>query len=187
MSSATESFPRFGLGEWVSFPVGSRRGLARVVEDRGPVGPQGHRLYQLQLERGEDGGRTIEMPEADLKAAPTITTAAVARTNGLSTQNWPRQGFHVTYNRSKDGHVWTASLMPVLSQAVPPMEQGPGGWRYADDVNREIVRVDLEYDPRLDNPQNRSDIWENLEEEARKIGDAVFKAKHPKAKIIPST
>jgi hypothetical protein len=63
------------------------------------------------------------------------------------------------------------------------MELGPSGWRYAGGVNREVVRVDLEYDPRLDNPRNRSDIWENLREEAEKLGDAVFKAKHPKARV----
>jgi hypothetical protein len=187
MSSVTESVPRFRFGDWVSFLVGSRKVLAQVVEDRGPVGIQGHRLFQLQLERGEDGGRTIEMPEADLEAAPAITTAEVARANGLSTQNWPRQGFHVTYKRSKDAHVWTASLTPVLSPAVPPMEPVPGGWKYAGDANLEIVRVDLEYDPRLENPQNRGDIWENMTAEARIIGDTVFKAKHPKARIIPSS
>lgn len=72
MSSATKSDPRFRAGDWVSYPVGFRRALAQVVEDRGPVGTQGRRLYQLQIDRGEDGGTSIEVPEADLEPAPKL-------------------------------------------------------------------------------------------------------------------
>src|SRR3954451_1183678 len=106
MSFATKLDPRFRLGDWVSFPVGFRRTLAQVVEDRGPVGMQGRRLYQLQIDRGGDGGTAIEVPEADLKPAPEITTAELARENGFSTQNWPRQAFHVTYKRSNCANFW---------------------------------------------------------------------------------
>ncbi|MFI5458378.1 MAG: hypothetical protein ACHRXM_23355 [Isosphaerales bacterium] len=185
MSSVTKLAPRFRLGDWVSFLVGFRRVLAHVVEDRGPVGMQGRRLYQLQIDQGEDGGTAIEVPEADLEPAPAITTAEVARENGLSTQNWPRQGFHVTYKRSKDANLWTASLTPVVSWAVPPMVPGPGGWEYSGGVNLEIVRVDLEYDPRLGDPQTSPVIWTSLTEKAKRIGDAVFKADHPRARVIP--
>jgi len=144
----------------------------------------GRRLYQLQIEQGEDGGTAIEVPEADLEPAPAITTAELARENGLSTQNWPRQAFHVTYKRSNDANVWTASLSLVTSRAVPPMVRGPGGWKYAGGVNLEIVRVDLEYDPRLADPRTDPVIWTSLTEKARRIADAVFKAKHPKATVI---
>jgi len=65
------------------------------------------------------------------------------------------------------------------------MVRGPGGWEFAGDVDLRRVRVDLEYDPRLHSPQNSSAIWANLTEKARKIADAVFKAEHPKAQVIP--
>jgi len=155
------------------------------VEDRGPVGVQGRRLYQLQIDQSEDGGTASEVPEADLEPAPAITTAELARENGLSTQNWPRQAFLVTYKRSKDANVWTASLTPVSSRAVPPMELGPGGLEYAGGVNLKRVRVDLEYDPRLADPQTSPAIWTSLTKKARRIADAVFKANHPKARVTP--
>ena len=183
MSSATKSDPRFRAGDWVSYPVGFRRALAQVVEDRGPVGTQGRRLYQLQIDRGEDGGTSIEVPEADLEPAPEITTAELAHKNGLSTQNWPRQAFHATYKRQESANLWVVSLTPVVSWAVPPMVRGAKGLKYAGDENLEIVRVDVEYDPRLADPQTSPDIWASLTEKARRIADTVFKGKHPKARV----
>jgi hypothetical protein len=183
MSSATKSVPLFQLGDWVSFLVGSRRVLAQVIEDRGPLGTQGRRIYGLQLEQGDDGEGTIEMPEADLDLAPPITTAELAIEHGLSTQNWPRQAFHATYTRSNDGTEWKASVRPVRRTAVPPM-RGPGGLTYADDANRRIIRVDLEYDPRLDDPQTNPEIWTSLTAGAARVADEVFKANRPRARVI---
>jgi hypothetical protein len=181
MSSATKATPRFRVGDWVCFPVGFRKILARVVEDRGPVGTQAHRFYQVEINRGEDGGTETEVPEADLESAPEITTAELARENGLSTRNWPRQAFHVTYRRSKRANSWLPSVVPVTSRAVPPMELGPGGLHYAGDEDIEIVRVDVDYDPRLAAPQASPLIWTNLTGSARRIADGVFKARRPRA------
>jgi hypothetical protein len=184
MSSVAKLVPLFRLGDWVCFLVGFRKVLAQIVEDRGPVGMQGRRLYQLQIDQNDDGGTAIEVPEADLEPAPAITTAELARENGLSTQNWPRQAFHARYKRPKDASLWTVSLTPVTSSAVPPMVRGARGLEYAGGANQEIVRVDLEYDPRLADPQKSSVIWTSLTEEARRIADTVFQSKHPKARII---
>src|SRR5947209_3219820 len=107
MSTATQLEPRFRVGNWVSYPAGFRRSLGQVVEDRGPVGAHGRRLYQLQTDWREEEGKSIEMPEADLEPAPPITTAEQAGKNGLSTQNWPRQAFHVRYKRRDGGDSWT--------------------------------------------------------------------------------
>jgi hypothetical protein len=182
MSSATKLDPRFQLGNWVTFLIGFRKTLAQVVEDRGPVGMQGRRLYQLQIDWREDGGTVIEVPEADLESAPgEITTAELARANGFSTQNWPHQAFHATYKGYNN--VWSYLLTPVKSWAVPPMVIESGRLKYAGCEDLEIVRVDLEYDPRLADPQSNRVIWTSLTEKARKIADVVFKAKHPKARI----
>jgi hypothetical protein len=185
MSSATMLAPRFRLGDWVSYPVGFRRALAQIVEDRGPVGIQGRRLYRLQIDRGEDGGTSIEVPESDLAAPPEITTAELARKNGLSTQNWPRQAFHATYKRPRDARDWRVRLTPVMTTAVPPMVRGAGGgWEYAGGEGLEIVRVDVQHDPRLIDVKANTPIWANLIEDARRIADLVFHAKHPKATVI---
>jgi hypothetical protein len=186
MNNATELTPRFQPGDWVSYLVVSRRVLAQIVEDRGPLGMRGRRLYELQLEPGENGGRTIEVPEDDLDPAPAIATAEVAIENNFSTQNWPRQAFHVKYERSKDANVWTVRLTPVISSAVPPMVLGPRGWEYAGGADLDIVRVDVEYDPRLADPKANSLIWTGLTEKARRLADAVFTFRHPKAKVIPA-
>jgi hypothetical protein len=43
--------------------------------------------------------------------------------------------------------------------------------RYAGGEDLEIVRVDLEYDPRLADPQSNRVIWTSLTEKARKIAN----------------
>jgi hypothetical protein len=138
------------------------------------VGAHGRRLYQLQTDWGEEGGKSIEMPEADLEPASPITTAERARDNGLSTQNWPRQAYHVRYTRRDGGGSWAARMWPVAYRAVP---------RYAGDEDSELVRVDAEYDPRLADPRTDKEVWTSLTEKAIRIADAVFKGKHPKARI----
>jgi hypothetical protein len=182
MNSATKLNSRFKVGDWVTYPGGFRKVLAQVAEDRGPVGMQGRRLYQLRIDAGEEGGTTIEMPEADLELPPAITSADAARKNGLSTQNWPRQGFHIAYEQKSDTNVWRVSLKPVVSWAIPPIAVREGSVS-AGGVLRETVRVDLEYDPRLGDPQTSPEIWTSLTKKASEIGDAVFKAKHPNARI----
>jgi hypothetical protein len=183
MSTATQLEPRFRVWEWVSYPAGFRRSLGQIVEDRGPVGAHGRRLFQLQTDWGEEGGKSIEMPEADLEPAPPITTAERARENGLSTQNWPRQAFHVRYTSRDAGGSWAARMWPIAYWAVPPMQRGPTGLRYAGDEDSELVRVDAEYDPRLADPRTDKEVWTSLTEKAIRIADTVFEGKHPKARI----
>jgi hypothetical protein len=147
------------------------------------VGTKGRRLYQLQTDWREEGGKSIEMPEADLEPAPPTRTAERALENGLSTQNWPRQAFHVRYKRQDVGGSWAAYLWPVASWAVPPMEWGDTGLKYAGGEDSELVRVDVEYDPRLADPRTDKEVWTSLSNKAMKIADTVFKDKNPKARI----
>ena len=50
---------------------------------------------------------------------------------------------------------------------------GSHGLEYASEPI--VVRVDLEYDPRVTDPQANSAIWTDLTENARIIADLVFK------------
>jgi len=162
--------------------------LAQIVEDRGPLGRQGRRLYQLNIDQGQDES-TIEIPEEDLEPAPEIATAEVARKNGFSTQNWPRQTFQVTYVRSNQANGWGASVKPTLrlrgvtssgavaAATVRRPSESP------DDDPFEIVTVLLEYDPRLDDPHSDTHVWSSLTADALRLADEMFKARHPKAAV----
>ena len=50
MSSTKKETPRFHIGDWVKFDYGPKKVTARIVEDRGPLGIQGRRLYRVQLD-----------------------------------------------------------------------------------------------------------------------------------------
>jgi hypothetical protein len=179
MRSATESAPRFQTGDWVAAHSGFRKIIGQIIEDRGPIGLQGRRLYQLQVGWG-DGETTIEMPEVDLHPAPPIEPADVASDRGYSTQNWPRQRFHMRYLKDKGSNAWTAQLWRIRNDAVPPMlppREDPGR------ANSEFVAVSLEYDPRADDPREFPEIWECLTEKAMRTADIVFKARHPRARV----
>ncbi len=68
MSSTKEQAPLFRVGDRVSLLYGIRRTLARVIEDRGPLGVHGRRLYRVCLDLGQDEATSIEIREEDLKA-----------------------------------------------------------------------------------------------------------------------
>jgi hypothetical protein len=49
MSKSKSPRPRFKVGDWVSFPYGARTPVALIIEDRGPIGVKGRRLYRIEL------------------------------------------------------------------------------------------------------------------------------------------
>jgi len=67
MSVRKERKPLFKVGDWVSFPWGVKDALAQIIEDRGPIGVGGRRLYRIQP--ALDFIEAFEMPEVDLKPA----------------------------------------------------------------------------------------------------------------------
>ena len=69
MSKAKKSPPRFHVGDWVSFLAGVRQATGQVVEDRGPIGVQGRRLYRIRWELAPDVVNVFEHPEEYLEAA----------------------------------------------------------------------------------------------------------------------
>ena len=66
MSTTHQLAPQFQVGDWVSFPYGSRRVSAQVIEDRGPLGVGRRRLYRVRV--GDESGESVafEVPETDL-------------------------------------------------------------------------------------------------------------------------
>ena len=69
MSQNKKTPARFKVGDWVTFKFGVRHALAQVIEDRGPIGYKGRRLYRLQMELANDELDSFELPEVDLKPA----------------------------------------------------------------------------------------------------------------------
>jgi hypothetical protein len=192
MSSATKSAPRFRVGDWVMFPFGIRRVLAEVIEDRGPIGYRGRRLYGVRLDRSQPEPRTTEVPEENLESAPReILTPEAARERGISTEYWPRHEFAITYLREGNTHEWASCTKGgLVLEGVNA--RGPVGYstaRYGsesqDDENFAIITVLLEYDPRLRDPREAPLIWRTMAEQARTLADKWFKAQHPKAVIEP--
>jgi hypothetical protein len=66
MSAETTAPAKFRVGDWVSLEYGPQRVLGQVVEDRGPLGVKGRRLYGLSVTLGDETF-PIEVPEDDLK------------------------------------------------------------------------------------------------------------------------
>jgi hypothetical protein len=67
MSKGNEKKPHYKPGDWVSFQWGIGDAIGQVLEDRGPIGVGGRRLYRIQpaIEYID----AFEIPEVDLKPA----------------------------------------------------------------------------------------------------------------------
>ncbi len=190
MSSATKSVPRFRVGEWVMFPFGTRKVLAKVIEDRGPIGYRGRRLYGVRLDRDDPDPMTTEVPEENLEAAPgEILTPEAAGERDISTEYWSPHEFDITYVRQGKTNNWTV-LTKVAPAIVGVEARGPLGFSTArwesgspGDEKFATIPVLLDCDPRLGDPSEDPLAWQVMVEEARKLADKKFKTKHPKAVI----
>jgi hypothetical protein len=64
---------KYKVGDWVSIPLWPVRGLAQVIELRGPLGPGGMQIYRLRESTEWGEIREFEQSEDALEpaAAPT--------------------------------------------------------------------------------------------------------------------
>ncbi len=112
MGSSTKSAPKFRVGDWVSLLYGPQRVLAEVVEDRGPLGVRGGRLYRIRPNLDHEESATFEVPEDDLEAArspeaanPLLKVALEFLSHGkqftgISPEKLPRTKRNVTFHFS---------------------------------------------------------------------------------------
>jgi hypothetical protein len=70
MSTAT----RFQVGDQVTFSYGRSTMTGEITEDRGPLGLEGRRIYQVRVSRDPFEPETWEMSEDDLEPAPDRET-----------------------------------------------------------------------------------------------------------------
>ncbi len=66
---------RFAIGDWVTVVYGAQPVLARVVEDRGPLGVNQRRLYSIELLLYGDEPCIFETPEENLQSADECKNA----------------------------------------------------------------------------------------------------------------
>jgi len=59
----------FKVGDWVAFQLPFGEAIAQVVEDRGPIGYRGRRLYGLRRPPENGEADYFELPEIALRTA----------------------------------------------------------------------------------------------------------------------
>jgi hypothetical protein len=69
MTATSKASGRFKVGDWVTFPYGTRNLIAQVVEERGPLGIRGRHLYRIRPAGETESPDSFEMPEDELAAA----------------------------------------------------------------------------------------------------------------------
>lgn len=60
---------RLEVGDRVRFRLGARRFLGVIVEDRGPIGAGGRRLYVVRAQLDPISETVLELPADELQAA----------------------------------------------------------------------------------------------------------------------
>jgi len=60
---------KFRVGDRVRILHGFRGVIGEIVEDRGPIGVRGRRLYAVKMRLDEWNEHTTELPEESLEAA----------------------------------------------------------------------------------------------------------------------
>ncbi len=79
MRKTKEPKPRFKVGDWVTFPFGTRNAVAQVIEDRGPIGVKGRRLFRIEITWDDREPDRFEMPEDEMMpAAPPTNTVKMS-------------------------------------------------------------------------------------------------------------
>ena len=77
MSTAHRQEARFRVGDWISFRYGPRQVWAQVIEDRGPLGVNGRRLYRVRMDQESGESVAFEVTEDDLTPAQPDRTEII--------------------------------------------------------------------------------------------------------------
>jgi len=77
MSTIRTTDARFGVGDIVSFSFGLRNVAAQIIEDRGPIGVKGRRLYRVRFDQSADEPIDLEIPEEEVALVKSRKDAAI--------------------------------------------------------------------------------------------------------------
>jgi hypothetical protein len=74
VSKIKEPKPLFKIGDWVSFQLPFGEAHAQIIEDRGPIGVKGRRLYRVSVPLEMNEPDMFEVAEESLKLAAHSTS-----------------------------------------------------------------------------------------------------------------
>jgi len=74
MSSKTSFDRRFRVGDRVRFPFGPSKAAGTIIEDRGPIGVGGRRLYRIRFQfHADEEPMHTELPATDLELEESVS------------------------------------------------------------------------------------------------------------------
>jgi hypothetical protein len=173
MSVAKKMKARFQIGDWVSFLYGPRQVHGKVVEDRGPLGAHGRRIFLVQADIGQDEEATFEVPEDNLDEF----TQAIEDEPSPGT----RVEFKVTYVRQGLSRTWRAKVdrgrvyQGVKAKGAVAYSTAGREGEGQDDEKHATVLVFMEPS------HNDNEDW--MATEARRLSDRMFTRRHPDAQV----
>ena len=182
MSTAKKMKPRFKVGDRVSFLYGPRQVNGEIVEDRGPLGAFGRRMFLVRADVSPEQETAFEIPEDNLEdfSQESVDSASPGR----------RVEFSVAYTRLGTSRQWRAT---VKRGRVYPGMKARGAVAYTaarwegeplEDEKHGIVTVFLKpptSDVFLEPSTGDADAW--MATEARRLADDMFVRLHPDAQV----
>src|ERR1017187_1924712 len=145
--------PRFRVGDPVRFLFGTEKVAGEILEDRGPLGGYGRRLYRVCINAGWEDESSFEIPEEDIESRDELLDTV--QTPGL------RQEFNITYLRKRKSNEWTAmtkrgQLYPGV-KATGAVGYTTGLWQgeREGDENQATVTVFVECEPTMCDSHSR--------------------------------
>src|SRR5579883_3499141 len=174
MSAIRKRKPRFRVGDPVSFLYGPRWVSGKVIEDRGPLGAYGRRIYLVQAAIGQDEPtKKFEVPEDNLEEP--------SQAGGNEEEPGTRVEYSVTYVRQGGSSVWRPTIkrgrmyQGVKAQGAVAYSTARRANETQDDEKHGIVTVLLEPRP--------GETESAMAAEARRLADRMFLNRHPDAQV----
>jgi len=183
MSIGKKRAPRFHVGDPVSFLYGTENVAGEIVEDRGPLGDYGRRLYRVRINAGQEDESSFEIPEEVIESRGQ--DANTIQTPGL------RQEFSTTYLRRQKTNRWTATTKRgqlysgIKAKGAVGYTTGRWEGEREGDENHAIVTVLVECDPTMCDSHSRvrPTAWPAMTATARELADRMFMTRHQDALI----
>ena len=183
MSIGKKRPPRFRVGDSVRFLYGPQKVAGEIVEDRGPLGDHGRRLYRVRINAGRDDELSFEIPEEDIESRDQNSN--IVESPGL------RQEISVNYVRKQNTNAWTATtkrgqlFSGIKAKGAVGYTTGRWEGEREGDENHAIVTVLVECDQTICDSHSRvrPTAWPVMTATARQLADRMFKTRHQDALI----
>ena len=183
MSIGKKRSPRFRVGDPVKFLYGIDKVAGEILEDRGPLGDYGCRLYRVRINVGQEDESSFEIPEEDIESRDPENTTV--QTPGL------RQEFDITYIRKQKTNKWTATTkrgqlyQGVKAKGAVGYTTGRWEGEREGDENHAVVTVLVECNQTMCDSHSRvrPTAWPAMTATARELADRLFKTRHQDALI----